>query len=277
MTTRQEYRQHAGRAIGRDYYASSTTTTASPDASTIVDVARTEHDTFWNGATLRISSQDRLVRGGAGANTGRSPTLTLDRDLTSTPSISTNYEIVKAFSFTDFDEALDDSLGNLWPYFFDPIDDTSTLTVANTIEYALDANWREIYRVQMQLDTTTTPSRFRDLVPGQHYEIYTDPANMRLHLYNTPQPSLALRIFARAIPSISSNDASTSIHPHHVVVPGMLAYLYRKGANADAGALSQRWEAKAAQAQAVYERRRTVFHQPREAYLPKTTSILVGS
>src|SRR5437773_3199564 len=53
------------------------------------------------------------------------------------------------------------------------------------------------------------------------------------------------------------------IYPWQVVVPGALAYLYTKGANADQGSLSQQFTQKAVAAAALFERRKAQFHQHR--------------
>lgn len=262
-TSRAVYRSHIGRALGRGYYISSTTTANSANANEIVDAARTEHDDYWNGATVRIGADDRLLRGGAGVNTNRSPTLFVDRALTSTPQTGTAYEVLKTFTFTDVDEAIDETLASLWPQFYDPVDDTSTVEVSGDLEYGLPETWREVYAIDRQI-LNSSPTRYVPLSSAD-YTFQDDPANGILILNYVPYAGTILRIYARAVPTLGSTDASTSIHPWQVVVPGALASLYAKGANADQGNLSAKFEQKAAQAAALFERRKQQFHQHRTA------------
>ena len=264
-TTRAQYRAHIGKALGRNYYIASTTTGTSADANEIVDAARTENDDFWNGATVRIGSDDRPLRGGAGVNTNRSPTLYVDRALSSRPQTGTAYEVLKTWTFTDVDEAIDDALASLWPQFYDPVDDITTVVEASgTLQYPLPATWMEVDLVQRQI-VSSSPIRYRDLRLGFDYELRDDAASRVILLNYLPFAGTAVRIFAKAIPTLGATDASTSIHPWQVVVPGALAYLYQKGANADQGSLSQAFDRKALFYATQFEKRKVQFHQHRAA------------
>lgn len=264
-TTRLQYRQHLGRALGKNYYVSSATTAISPSNREIVDAARTEHDQFWNGSTIRVASEDRMVAGGTGVNTNRTPTINLDRALSSTPGNAAPYEMVKSFSFLDMDEALDDALASMYPYFYDPVDDiTTVIEIAGDIEYNLPATWMEITSVQRQV-YGSSPTRYRPMAPGTEYVIGQDAAQNIIILRYTPYAGRVIRVFAKAIPTLGSTDASTSIHPWQVVVPGAMHYLYSKGGNPDAGSLSTRWEQEAQRALALFEKRKREFHMNRPA------------
>ncbi len=264
-TTRAQIRAHIGAALPFGYYVSSRTTAASSTNNEIIDAKRTEHDDFWRGATIRINSQDVPVRGGTGANTGRTPAILLDQSLTGAAGISTSYELLKGPTFTDIDEALADT----WPYFFDAVDDTTTVAlIADTVEYALPATWREVVRVEQQ-QYNTTPTRYGSLVPGQSFDVLEDAANPTLLLRFIPNGSLVglkLRIFARAIPSMGSGDASTTVHPYSVIVPGALAYLYRRGMGADEGTLSSHWAKKAEEQRGLFEERKRRFALTRRTH-----------
>lgn len=226
-------------------------------------MARTEHDEHWNGATIRVGTADRPVRGGAGVNTGRTPTVFLDHDLPSTPAISTNYELLKAFTFTDVDEAIDNTLANMYPYFYDPVDDSTTVIEADSVlEYALPSTWREIYKVEREI-LNSSPTRYRHLSPGE-YLLREGPTTMVVILQYFPFTGVNLRFGARALPVLGTSDSASSIHPYQVVTPGALAYLYEKGGNPDAGNLSQRWVQEGQRQAAIFERRRREFHQNRE-------------
>lgn len=265
MPTRAVYRSHIGRALGRDYYVSSTTTAASANAKEIVDSARTEHDDHWNGATARISSQDRPVLGGSGVDTNRSPIIYLDRALSGTPAISTNYELLKTWTFTDVDESIDDALANMYPYFYDPIDDITTIVeAANDIEYDLPATWKEVFAIERQIPNSN-PVRYTRLARTVDYDIREAAASNIIILRYLPLVGRALRVFAKAIPSLGTTDASTSIHPWQVVVPGALHFLYAKGGNPDAGSLTQRWQQESARNLAIFEKRKQEFHMNRPA------------
>lgn len=275
-TTRASYRAHIGRALGRNFYYSGTTTGISANANEVVDSARTEHDDFFNGAYLRIGSDDRPLRGGAGVNTNRSPTLFVDRALSSTPQSGVAYEVLKTWSFTDVDEAIDDALASMYPYFYDPVDDATTVAeVTGTVQYALPATWQEIGLVQRKI-ADSSPVRYGDLIPGSDYDIRDDAASRVIILNYSPYTGLTVRIFAKAIPTLGSSDASTSIHPWQVVVPGALAWLYTKGANPDQGGLSRQFEQKAIQAQALFERRKQQLAQHHPAYPLAFPLIRVG-
>ena len=275
-TTRAQYRQHGGKALGRNYYLSSTTTSASSNANEILDSARTENDDFWNGATVRIGSDDRPLRGGAGVNTNRTPSLFVDRALSSTPGNGTAYEVLKTWTFTDFDEATDDSLASMWPHFYDPVDDISIIETAGQLQYTLPTTWMEIGLIQRQI-VASNPARYRDMTAGYEYVVRDDPAGRVLILNYLPFAGTVIRIFARAIPTLGASDASTSIHPWQVVVPGMLAYLYQKGANADQGALSTSFDRKAVFYATLFEKRKAQFHQHRPAIPAAYPVIGVGS
>ena len=275
-TSRATYRAYLGRALGRSYYVSSATTAASANTNEIVDRSRTEHDDFWNGATSRISSQDVPVRGGAGVNTNRTPTIFLDRALTSIPAISTNYELLKTWSFTDTDAALDDALASMYPYFYDPVDDVATVVeVDGDIEYPLAATWKEITVIQREI-AFSSPTRYGLLRAGYDYDIRQGPTADNIILRYLPTTGIKLRIFAKAIPTLGATDASTSIHPWQVVVPGAMHYLYAKGGNPDSGALSQRWEQEAQRALALFEKRKREFHINRPATDLAAPVIAVG-
>ena len=257
-TTRLALRGHAGKLLPQGWYVSSTSTAAATRNNEILDATRTENDDFWNGAYARITGQiDSRVRGGAGASTGRTPSVLLDQNLASVVAISTNYELLKGWSFAQFDEAIDDALGDSWPYLFDAVDDTSTLLVDQQIEYPLTATWRQVVQVEQEI-FNTTPTRYQLLVPGTGYDIDETASALSLRLRFIPSGSLVglkLRIKARAIPTLGSADASATVHPWQALTPGILANLYRSGPNPAEGALSTRWEKRADAMQALFERR----------------------
>src|SRR5258706_11113472 len=264
MTTRAEYRAHIGKGLGRSYYVASTTTAGSANAGEIVDAARTENDDFWNGSYVRINGEDRPLRGGAGVNTNRSPSLFVDRALTTTPLTATPYEVTKVFSFTDYDEAIDDTFGRLYPYLYDPLDDKTTVTeTAFVVEVALPATWRDMYFVEREVQGSNRV-RYRRLMSSE-YEVRQDLLNQIFMMEYDSVTGIHLRFVGTSVPVLGSTDAAASIHPWQVVAPGALAYLYAKGANADQGALSTRWEQEAARAAVLFEQRRLRFVQARAA------------
>lgn len=273
-TSRAQLRAHAGKQLPRGYYVSGTTTVAATLNTEIIDANRTENDDYWNGAVARVGTEDRPLRGGAGASTTITPKVFTDVAFTSAVALSTNYEILKGWSFQQFDEAIDDTLMDSWPYFFDSVDDLGvTVTLADqVIEYALPATWRHVQQIEMQI-AASVPTRYQALMPGYAYNIDEQAASLSLRLRFIPTGSLVglkLRIKAHAIPTLAAADSSTTVHPYHVLVPGILANLYRQGVNPDEGALQTRLARQADLMQALFEKR---LHRFAIARAPVDTKI----
>src|SRR5574340_668476 len=101
-TARSAYRAAIGKAIGRRYYASGTTSGTST-VNEVVDATRTEFPAEWDGSSIYFASvtspNSAIVRGGD--PTGR---IFLDSDLGSIPAPSAAYEMFKGFTKQDRSE-----------------------------------------------------------------------------------------------------------------------------------------------------------------------------
>jgi hypothetical protein len=263
-TTRAQFRTHIGKALGRRYYASSTTTGTST-VNELVDSKRTEHRSEWDGAAILISGQRTLVRGGQ-PESGR---LLLDTDLSSPPATGTAYELLKGWTFDDLDEAIDWAHAEAWPHLFLPVDDTATVEVASQNVYALAEAWRSITRILRQ-DKDSAPTTYSELRPGHDYELRAGAAGFSLELFYTPEAGRKLRVVGRSLLTIGAADASSSTAPWQVITPGSLAWVYDKGADAAEDALRRTFEEEAGKKLAEFEAAKRRYTMPRETPRART-------
>lgn len=266
-TDRTTYRQQLGRSLGRRFYAKSTTTGTST-TSEIVDSARTEHANEWEGAEIYFSAvtapKTAIVTRGAGEGDGR---LFLATALGSIPASGAAYELVKGWTFDDLNDGIDDAFANSWPFYFDPLDDKTTVSeTTGTDLYELQESWREFTSVRRQIKNTTAPVEYEELFEGKQFRLWMG-ANKKLvlqTLYAT-ETGLKLWFVGRLLPTLGSTDASAHVIPHPVIVPGALAYLYDKGVNPDEGALNDALVREAEKQRALFEQRKRRFQMFRRA------------
>lgn len=275
-TARSDFRARIGRALGRRYYVTSTTTGTSTTKE-LVDSTRTEARNEFDGAAILISSQKTLVRV-TEPNTGR---IFLDTALSGAPASGTSYEMVKGFNFEDFDDAIDYAHAEAYPHFYLPVDDTATLELASTTIYALAEAWRKIDRI-LREDKGSSPVTYSPLTPGRNfdYELRAGAAGLTLELFYTPEANRKLRIVGKGILTIAAADASSSIVPWQVIVPGALAYLYDKGINSDEAQLSKAFADEAEKQYAHFERAKrkyAQFRETRRARSPRSNIVNDGS
>jgi len=234
-TQRSEFRQRVGRALGRNFYDISTTANGST-ANQIVDPKRTERPAHWDGAAIKVGTEAEVfVRGGGGSiNTG-SGIIYLDRALTGSPANGTSYEIVKGWTMQDLADAIDWAHKNTWPHFYLPILDTTTVTeAANTISYTGAAAWQAITRVSREEIKGGVPAWYTEIIEDTDYRIVLDSTgSLVIELLYTPEAGRKVKVEGKQWMSIGSTDASTSIVPWEVIVPGALHYLYEKGISPD--------------------------------------------
>ncbi|MGH2384531.1 MAG: hypothetical protein ACRDGB_05705 [Candidatus Limnocylindria bacterium] len=266
-TTRADFRARIGRALGRRYYAKSTTTGTST-VNQIVDSRRTEHAREWDGASILVAGAETLVRGSEPSD-GR---LFLDSDLGSAPISGTEYELLKGFTFQDMADGIDWAHAEAYPQLYAAVDDTATTETAGVNVIALNESWRDILRI-LREDAQSSPETYSLLQEGRHldYELRQGPAGLNLELFYAPETGRKLRVVARALLTIGAADASTSVAPWQVIVPGALAYLFEKGVNPDEGDLSRRFEQEAEKQLGIFERekvRYAMWREPRKARLP---------
>ncbi len=263
-TTRAQYRSHIGRALGRNYWDSSTVG-AGCTVNKLFDPKRTEYAAFWDGASLLVSGEEVYVRGGGGPNQRGTGVLFLDRDLAGAPVNGTAYEILKGWTFADVDESLDFSFGHTYPEFRQSTTDISVaLEVANQLVYPLTSTWERVVAVEREALKGSTPAWYYDLYEGTDYRItVSDAGALQLEIMFTPEAGRKIRIRAESRPSIASGDAGvgTVDIPWQVITPGALHYLYDKGIEADetAGSLRQVFSEEAQRQLALFEQRKTEY------------------
>lgn len=278
MTTRLAYRQALGNRL-KSFYVTGTLDAGSTDAQ-IVDADRTEPRDTWAGATIRLqtaTAQERLVRAGSPAG----GLIFLDTRLSDSPAAAVAYEIVKGWTITDFNDAIDWAFEQMFPTIFEPVDDLTTFAeIAETLEYTLTAAWREVNEVHEEVQGSS-PKRWRKMTPGLEYELMPSGVGFILRLTTIdPVAGLDFRIVGRKVATIAATDAATSSLPISVVTEGALAFLYRKGLNPDQSALSANFEKKAKEAMTFFEegkRRYRTPRRPRTAYGPRFAVVNDGS
>lgn len=279
MTTRLEYRQAIGAQL-KEFYVTGTLDAGSTSTQ-MVDADRTEPRETWAGATMRLQTatpEERLVRGG-------SPTqgfVWLDRALAAgAPATGVAYEILKGWTLTDFNDAINWACQRAYPMVFEPLDDkTTVVAVANTLEYTLTATWREINEVYEE-EQGSSPTRWRKMGLGLEYDLMPSGVGFIFRLTGVdPVAGLYFRFVGRKILSITALDAATSSLPLELVTAGALAYLFKKGINPDQTALSAGFDKKAKDALVLFEEAKRIFRtarRPRRAITPLLATISDGS
>lgn len=259
-TARSVFRTHIGRALGRRYFASSTTTGTSTTTQ-LVDSLRTDDADEWDGATVYVASatapKTAIVRG---TSEGR---IFLDTPLGSAPASNSPYLLLKGFTLDDYDEGIDFAHAESWPQLYLPVNDKTTfIETTGTIEYALTEAWRDITKVRREL-VNSSPLRYQDLVEGADYEIRMGTAGLVYEAKYDPVTGANLHFIGKATLTISSADADTSLAPWQVITPGALAWLYEKGANPDEAALATRFAQEAQKQMALFEAAKQRYAFPR--------------
>lgn len=275
-TTRKTYRSHIGRALGRNYWDLSTVA-ANCTTDKLFDTKRTEYPAFWDGASLKIGTEEVYVRGGGGSiNTGTG-IIYLDRALSGAPAAATEYEILKGWTFADVDEGIDFAFGECYPEFFLPVIDTTVaVEVANQIVYPLTSTWKKIISVEREQIAGQTPAWYQMLYEGRDYTLGVNGSGqITIEIVFTPEAGRKMRVRAQAAASVAAGDASQATYdiPWQVITPGALAYLFDKGLSADemGQGLRQKFDEEAARESALFEKRKVQYRpkqQVRRAAFP---------
>lgn len=275
-TTRAQFRTHIGKALGRRYYVSSTTVGTST-ATQVVDTKRNEARSEWDGAEILVGS-DRVTVRGSEPSSGR---IYLDRALSGgAPATGTAYELLKGWTFNDIDEATDWAHANCYPALYLPVNDTATTETTGTSIYALTESWRSITQVRREVDGSANPIEYEVLFEGNDYFLRHGTAGLVYEANYTTKTGINLHFIGRGILTIDSSDASTSLAPWQVIVPGALHYLYDKGINADESVMTQRLDQEAQrQLQLFEEAKKTYRMMPQRltARLPRVDITNDGS
>lgn len=277
-TTRTALRAALGKLCGRGVYASSATTGTSTTTE-IVDTGRTEFPDAWNGASIYFSSatapKTAIVAGGDPI--GR---LYLTTALGSVPASLSAYELFKGLTFDDYNDAIDWACAEAYPHLYLPINDTTTVTeVDATLTYALNESWRFISQVRRQMEGIS-PTSYQALFEGQDYVLRHGPAGLEYETFITPKTGIKLHFVGRGVATLAAADASTTILPSQVIIPGALHYLYSKGSNADELAIGQKFDKKAQEQLALFEKAKMTFRmrpQTITARLPRIQIVNDGS
>lgn len=273
--TRLAFRQDVGGALGRRYYQTGTIT-ATSTVNEIVDAKRTENRDEWDGASVYFTGlaapAEAVVRGG-GADAGR---MFLDSDLGAVPSIGAGYELLKGFTFTDLNAAIDYGHRNAYSALYDALDDDTTVTeTVGTIKYPLDVTWRRIAQVRRQI-SGSIPTRWEELIPGYHYTLRRSAAQLVYEAnYDPKTTGLRLHFTGEKVPSLGSADNATSELPLEVVRPAALAWLYSKGANPDEGQMDDRFQKEAEIQMQLAEKAKQDFRMPRQPTKARTVHLSV--
>ena len=274
---RTAYRQHIGRALGRSYWVESTATSTAATADEVIDTARTEPPDTWDGATILVGTSEATVRG-SDPKTGR---LFLDSLLGGGATASaTAYKLLKGFTITDLDEAIDWAFSECYPHVFDPINDNTTVEeVTNTLTYTLTEAWRDITEVRREV-RGANPTDYATL-PRSWYEIRQGTAGLQFEaIAYTPETGINLWFIGKAIPTLAAAAASTSLLPWQLVVPGALSWLYEKGTDPSESALSARFAQEAQKQLALFEAAKMRYATPRtrrKAWTPGIDAVNDGA
>lgn len=258
MATRLVLRQLIGQALGRRYYTTSTVSSTAT-VNELPDVKRTEHAAEWDGATLLVNTQQALVRG---TSTGR---IFLDTDLTSVPDVGSAIEMVKGYTFTDLNDAIDYGHTASYPYIWLPVHDRTTVTETTGVdEYALPATWRIVSGVSREVVGSTAPVTYIPLTEGIDYELVYGTESLVYRSLNSTVTGTHLWFTGEGLLTIGSSDASSSIAPTEVIKHAALFWLYDKGASPDEMALKRSFQQEAEKEKALWEEAKRMFAMPRE-------------
>ena len=258
-----------GDGLPRRYYDASTTTGTSTTRQ-LVDSVRVEERDFWNGASLKISSQEVRVSGGSGE--GR---LYLDGTLTGIPASGTSYEIVKGWTIADLDRGIDESLRWGYPWIYLPINDRTTFSeTTGTTEITLTASWKEIKYVRREI-VGSSPQRWTILMEGRDYTIRVGATGaLVFEMLYDPVTGTDLHFVGEGIMTLAAADASTCAADDQIIIEGALWWLYRKGVQPDEASLSASFDAKAQEHQQLFLAARSQFSMPREIKAVQIPSIV---
>jgi hypothetical protein len=259
---RSAYRAAIGKRLGRSLYISSSTTGTST-VNEIVDSTRTEFPAKFDGASVYFASvtapKTAIVRGGD--PTGR---LFLDSDLGSVPANPSAYEGIVGWTFDDLNDSIDWAHADAYPALYLPINDTSTTESDNVYTYTLTESWRSISEVWREI-ANSSPTQYERIFEGSDYVIRHGASGLEYEALYTPTTGVNLRFVGSGYATIGSSDASTSIAPLQLIVPGALAYLYGKGSNADELAPGQKFDKKAEEQMALFERAKSTYRMRPQA------------
>src|SRR3990167_238733 len=258
-SARSAIRALIGNGLARGYYVSSTLTALSTTRQ-LIDSKRVEEREFWNGASLKISSQEVRVSGGSGE--GR---LYLDGTLTGAPASATAYEMVKGWTIADMDRGIDEALRWGYPWIYLPVNDRATNSeTTGTTEITLTATWKEIKYVRREI-VGSSPQRWIILVEGRDYTIRvgTSGALVFEMLYD-PVTGTDLHFIGESIMTLAAADASTCAADDQVIIEGALWWLYKKGIQPDEPSLSASFDQKASEHQTLFTAARAQSAMPRE-------------
>lgn len=264
MPNRAQYREAIGRRIGRSYYAKSTThASVACTTTTIVDTVRTEEADYWNGASLLVAGNERLVNGSMPTQDSiANATLYLNAALPTAPGLGVPYELLKGYTFADVHEGIARAHTLSYPYLYD----TETTLVnetadAENIVASASGNWRNVSEVRRK-DIGST--RYRDLREKYDYQWRVDQGQwLYLPLY-TSEVGASLQFIADVpLTFTPSDDTTVSFADIDLIVEGALWWLYDKGANPDEGSLQDRWTREADKAATRFEYLKHQFAMPK--------------
>lgn len=262
-----------GTKLPRGYYDTSATTGTSTTKE-LVDSKRVEDRDFWNGAYIKVGSNEVRVRGGSGA--GR---LYLDRALAAgAPASGTSYEIVKGWTIDDLNDGIDWSLLKGYPWIYLPIDDdTTNEEAANVREITLPATWLDIKYVRREVKNSS-PQEFYGLVRGVDYELRVGSTGaLVFEMLYKPDAGRDLHFVGEGIMTLAAADASTCAAADELLVQGGLWYLYEKGIQPDEPALSASFPAKAQMAERRFTEARSTFAMVRESKEIRRPHVVVSN
>jgi hypothetical protein len=257
-TTRIALRALVGARLGRRYYVTAVTTGTST-VNRILDTKRTEPADEWDGSTIYFTAgtapKEALVKGGAPEN----GYLFLDTDLGSVPSVGATYEILKGYSITDLNDAIDWALAESYPALYLPVNDFATAEVTGTSLYSLAEAWRSITQVRRKISGSSSPVQYEVLSEGNDYFLRHGTAGLVYEANYTTETGITLHFTGRGYPTLDAADASTTIVPSQLIVHGALAYLYDKGSSADEVSMGQKFEQEAQKHLQLFERAKSTY------------------
>lgn len=269
--TRKQFRTAVGKALPRGYYAEGTTD-AGTTADQIKDADRVEHDAYWDGASLLVGGNERIVQGGS----AKGNLLFLEVALASAPVDGSAYELVKGFTFAQFNEAIDRAHERSYPQLYNAIDDKTTVSeTKDVLEYTLNDAWRDITMVLREIEGSS-PARFRGILAPSDYDLIQTNTGLKFFTkYQPTKTGLKLWFVGKGLMTIGAADTATSLAPIELIKHGALWWLYENHPP-DELLSGQRHEAEANKHLQLFEKLKLevpMLRQPRRARTPRLTWI----